>query len=321
MAPTRQKNPTAPQVLVNGHDADTQREDDSTVIEVDGADSGEADKLDIDASGAVDPGVAALQAQLDEQKRRADAAEAEAERLRNERQATDKVLTDSRLLVIESTISSKEAAKAAVIQRLKDAKESGDTDAEITATDELQQLNLDLKTAKLGKDRLEQQLEETKAAPADKLEQWFEANNIGRASRDWLRAHPDYLEDEVKNAELTLADRTARRAGLKPNTPEYFAHIEERLGMRGDKQDEPEAGAEPVQQQRAAAPAPSAPVSRGAGPGGARATSVRGITETAPGKYRVTAEIAEAAAMSGISVADYVKEALKLQRGSDGQLH
>ena len=305
MAPTRQKNAAPPPVIANGHDTAEERKDETDVIEVEGS----------TVAPVVDPGVAALQEQLEAEKRRNAELQADRDRLRGERQADAKVLTDSRLLVIESTIKSKEAAKEEVKRRLRDAKEAGDTDAEIVATDELQTLNIELRTATLGKDRLEQEIENTKSAPADQLEQWFEQNNIGRESRDWLRAHPDFLEDEVKNAKLTLADRTARRAGHKPNTPGYFEHIENELGLRDDPERE-----EPAAEERRVA-APSAPVSRGASPGGARATGVRGITETAPGKYKVTPEIAEAAAMSGISVAEYVKEALKLQRGSDGQLH
>lgn len=320
MAPTRQKNPTAPQVLVNGHDAAAEISDDTALIEVDGADAGNDDGS---SSTQVDPGVAELQEQLEAQKRRNAELEADRDRLRNESRATDKVLTDSRLLVIESAISTKEAAKADVIRRLKDAKEAGDTDAEIAATDELQQLNLDLKTAKMGKDRLEQQIEETQAQPADKLEQWFDANNIGRASRDWLRAHPDYLEDEVKNAELTLADRTARRAGLKPNTPEYFEHIEERLGMRGEhQQDEPNAGNEPAAAPERRVAAPSAPVSRGGGAGrGGKYASIAGVVDLGGGRVRVPREMAEAAQISGLTVTEYLDERLKLQRGPDGALH
>lgn len=311
----RKPNAAPPPVLPNGHDT-TGTENDGTDIEViegDGTGTEAAEKQ------AIDPGVEALQRQLDEQKRRADAAEAERDRERAERNKDSQVIADSRLLVIDSTIATNESKKADIMRRMKEAKEAGDYDAETTAAAELAEVTLDLKQAKLGKDRLEQQIEQAKNQPessGDRFEDWARENNIHPKSKDWLRGHMDYLTDDVKNAELLLAHKKAVRDGVPLNTPAYFEAIETNLGLRGA----PSEQEEEVEERQTSAP--TAPVSRSATPmGGRRVTDVAGITDLGNGKYRVSKEVAEAAQIAGVTVKEYVAEAMKLKRGSDGQLH
>jgi len=66
----------------------------------------------------------------------------------------------------------------------------------------------------------------------------FEASIAGLSepSKQWLRTHRECVMDDVKQAEVVLADKQARRAGHAPDTTEYFAFIEERMGYRQPQQ-------------------------------------------------------------------------------------
>jgi hypothetical protein len=308
----RKSGAMPPPVIPNG--ADHEEEIDTAEVIVEGEAGAET------TAAPVDEGVQSLQQQLEDEKRKRERAEAEAETLRAERGKDQKVLTDSRLLVIDSTIQSHEAKKVDIKRRIAEAKEAGDYAAETEAMDELSVINIDLKQAKLGKDRLEQQIEEGKNAPQtddEKFEAWTAQNNIHPKSKAWLREHMEYLQDDVKNAELTLADRKARKAGHAPNTPEYFEAIETSLGLRGGQEQRTEEREAEVEER----PAPAAPVSRSSSLRGSVESPIPGITVLGPGKYRVSPQIAEAAAIAGMTTGAYVEEALKLKRGPDGQLH
>lgn len=319
----RMKNPTPPPII-NGHDEDAG----TAAPEIEVIDEGATGEDGVDTVVSADPGVESLQQQLDAERARAAAAEAEAERLRTERSRDQQTLTDSRLLVIESTINTKEAEKADIKRQLREAKEAGDYEAEVEAQDKLSELNIELRTAKLGKDRLEQEIEGAKANPEpanedERLEQWFQANNVGQASRKWLREHREYLTDPILNAELTRAHFVALKAGHQPNSPAYFETVESELfpDDGGGRQANPE----PAPAPRRAAPAPAAPVSRGADAGGGREV-VPGVMQTGQGKYLLLnneagRKVREAAEMSGVTLGEYIEEARKLKRGPDGQLH
>lgn len=311
----RQKNPTPPPV--NGHD--TTQDDPDAGIVVDDAAAAGAEVETAAPHQADDEGVRSLTAQLEAANRRADAAEAERTRLASERSKDQTTIADSRLLVIDSTIKTNETKLDSVKKRIREAKEAGDYDAETNATSELAEITLDLKQARMGKDRLEQMIEEAKTAPREpvteeeKFEAWSKANNVSPQSKSWLKGHMDYLRDPLKQAELQLAHQKALRSGTEPNSDEYFAAVEKELGLGSSDA--------PVREERRQA-APAAPVSRGTDMMGTRKVSpVPGITDLGNGKYKVSREVAEAAAMAGIPVKKYVEEALKLERGSDGQLH
>ena len=100
----------------------------------------------------------------------------------------------------------------------------------------------------------------------------------------WVRAHPDYITDPAKNADLMSAHYAAMAKGLQGDSPEYIRFVEERVGVppaRRDPQPQYERR-EPVADTRRSAP-PAAPVSRGNGAGGSptRVTLDREQRETA----------------------------------------
>ncbi len=114
-------------------------------------------------------------------------------------------------------------------------------------------------------------------------------------SRNWIRAHPDYVTDPAKNRKMIAAHELAVADGIAPDTPEYFASIEQTLRIRPQAQvveEEASSGAAKVVQRRDAAPA-AAPVSRG--------------QPSSRNTMRLTKEQAEAAADMGLSPQKYAE--------------
>lgn len=319
---TRQKNVSPPPPLANGHDK-PEAGDETSIEVVDSAAETVAPATESETVAGADDAAA----QLEAMQRRAEAAEAEVARQRAERAKDAEVIQDSRLTVIQSTIANKTAEKERILKDLKEAKEAGDYGKETELTDQLSRVNLDLRQVELGKDRIEQEIEAAKSQPQTedaKIEKFFADNNIGEPSRRWLREHRDYLTDTRKNAHLTAAHLDAVASGHAPNTDAYFSFIEEQLGMRqSEMSKETVETAKPEVRQAA----PVAPVSRQAGAGGGGSREVYpGIMQTGPGKYSILNNaqgqaVREAAQISGMTVAEYVQQAVLLQRGPDGQLH
>lgn len=331
---TRQRNAPPPPV-VNGHDdsaAAPQPEDDIIVDDLpDGA------AAPASAAAEEDPAVKSLREQLEESNRRAAEAEQRLQAERAERGKDQTVLQDSRLLVIESTITTKETEREAIKQRIREAKEAGDYEAEANALAELADNATGLHQAKIGKDRLEQDIEAAKNGPridpnADPVEQYIAATpSMPPRSQKWLREHPDFVTDPDKNSDLVAAHYSALGQKIIPNSADYFKHLEEKLGLRQADAAaalEGNGGGQRQQaQQQDGGLAPAAPVSRSANAGGGYGKEVfPGIIQSGPNKYSIANNeqgraVREAAQMSGVTVAEYVAQAVKLQRGSDGQLH
>ncbi len=317
----RQPNakPVAP--VLNGHD-------DTATIEIDGDGSNEP-TVEVGDQGAatVDPGIETLRKQLDEANARAANAERERDTLASARRTDQAEVADHRLLVIDSTITAKETEKRELQAAKIAAKEAGDYAAEVDADDKLQQLNIDIRQAKVGKSRLEHEIEQTKstgrtaggADGGDPLEEYIASANMHPRAATWLRAHREYAEDPEKNAELVLAHTRAKsRHAL--NSDGYFTALEEELAKFEPTVEAADTGQQ-QQEEQTERRAPSAPVSRAAGMGGGGKLIAEGITDLGGGKYRVSPQVAEAAAFSGITIEEYIAEAKKLTRGTDGQLH
>ena len=107
----------------------------------------------------------------------------------------------------------------------------------------------------------------------DPLEQYI--RGLAPETQRWLREHRDWVLDPGKNAQLTRAHYHAVGEGLTPDTPEYFAHVETRIGLRQEQRARDEAGrfaaadggAAPKTPTRRAAAPPAAPVNGGGATG------------------------------------------------------
>ena len=150
--------------------------------------------------------------------------------------------------------------------------------------------------------------EPVRTAPADPFEDAIK--NLSGPSQQWLRSHKECITDEIKNAEVLLADKMARRQGMKADTPEYFQFIEERMGYR-QKAPEPVADAtddgveivdaKPVPRTSM----PSAPVSRDSRPNGKSSN---------PSQYRLSRAEVEMAQELGMTPTEYAKYKIEADR-------
>lgn len=279
--------------------------------------------------GTGDEGISSLQQQLDAANARASNAEAEAARLRTEQNAANREVADNRVLVLDATIKRQEGEKQDLLRQKIEAKEAGDYKLEAEVDDKLQQLNIDLKATKLGKARLESDIEEMPDPAAqpgskdDPLEAYIRENNFHPRAANWLRNHRDYVDgsNPAKVQSLTRAHNFAMgHDGVEMNSERYFELIEQKLGIREAQVDVDAGQQEEQQPQRQQQRAPAAPVSRGTplNQNGGRVI-MEGIVELSPGKYRVSPAMAAHAAELGMSVKDYVDNAVALK--NSGQLH
>lgn len=227
----------------------------------------------------------------------------------------------SRLQLVEGYVNQAKGRENALKSEMKAALEAGD----YTAVS-----NLQVEAAKVAARRL--QYEDTladleleakrpraepepvrPAAPADQFEASIAA--MSEPSKRWLREHRECITDEVKNAEVLLADKMARRSGLQPDTPEYFTFIEERMGYRqkAEPAEITDDGVEVIdakpEPRRSSMPA--APVSRDARPNGKPSAS----------QYRLSKAEVEMAEQLGMSPTEYAKYKIQAEREGRYQNH
>jgi len=122
-------------------------------------------------------------------------------------------------------------------------------------------------------------------------------SNYDDRTKQWLRAHPEYVKDRQKAAKAMSAHFSAISEGVDPGSEEYFAFIERSVGLVPTEQEEPKP--------RKAAPV-AAPVSRSA------------PTKTAPaGKRHVPARIVSLAREQGVELKDWIKHHDALVKSGD----
>lgn len=146
-----------------------------------------------------------------------------------------------------------------------------------------------------GKKALESAPKPIPRAPADPVERFVEG--MSPASAAWVRSHPEFVRDPLKNRQMIAAHELALARGHKADTPEYFGSVEKTLDITPaiTKTDPVNNGADPtadaaqVAGGRSTAPA-AAPVSRNGR--GANGTTDR------PGAVTLTREQADMAYMT-----------------------
>ena len=84
--------------------------------------------------------------------------------------------------------------------------------------------------------------------------------SVTPASAQWLRENKSYLRDQNDIQDMFNAHNSAVARGVTPDTPEYFAFIERRLGI--DNQDEESAMSSASKPMSRKAAPPAAPVNR-----------------------------------------------------------
>jgi hypothetical protein len=216
---------------------------------------------------------------------RAEAAARIAERDRMVREASDRAQSAERQAVesrkgavdgvITSLAKDREQAKRDIIA----GHEAGDFAKVADAHDRLAAAHAKIAAAEQGKLALQEQADNPPPPVyVDNVEKI--ARNLAPRSAAWLRAHREYAEPGENNDRMLRAHYSAIGEGLAPETDDYFAHIERRLGLRDQQIEQPVVQDKPNGAVRAPV---SAPVTR-------RAIRDNGAGAEAPGTVRLSAE-------------------------------
>lgn len=271
------------------------------------------DTVDPDTGTATDvvtDSVESLKAQLEEERQRREAAEAKARTADTSAQSTATRLLETQMQAIDNALAKEDSLKKAARQKYIEAKERGDYAAEADAQDELQQINLRISRMSEGKTELDRRLEDAKSTPADPVEQYV--RGMAPRAADWVRSHAEYVTDPSKRSDLEAAHFTVLGRRIPEGSPQYFAAVEEELGLRDapqrQQQDEP---------PRRGAP-PAAPPSRQNGTSVGRITNLPdGVTDMGGGKYRLSPLLREYARIAGLSDKDYLDNLLAAHRAGE----
>jgi DNA polymerase III gamma/tau subunit len=292
-------------------------EDENIEIDV-AADEGANTEVTVEAEQVSEPDWKEQFEAAKKQAEEAEARRAEAERLAQARadelERTQRESTKARseavsaeMLAIENAIANTEHERADAKQAYKAAMEAGDFDAAAEAQAKLSEVAVKAQRIKEGKAELERRAEAAKAQ-ADPLEQYVA--QLSPQSAAWIRKHPETVSDAGKRDLLQRAHYKALGNGIRPDTDEYFQHMDVEMGYaaRPSAQDEVDDDPPPVRTPAA----PAAPVSRG---GAAQAPTARNNV------IRLTAAQREIAAACGMTDAEYAKQLLAIQRENGATTH
>lgn len=230
--------------------------------------------------------------------RRAQTAAAEAVYARNEAE-------EGKLQLIEGAIETVERESALIKAEHQRALAAQDWARVSELTELMQQKTLDLQQLTNGRDalRARPKQEVKPVVHSDPVEEL--ASRLSPKSADWVRRHPQYVTDSRLNRRMIAAHELAVTEGLQVDTPEYFAAIEETLGVssqprraaRVEAPDDAMSSAAHTVRRRDSAPA-AAPVSRDTG-------SRKNVV-------RLSAQEREIAEMSGLTPEEYARNKLRM---------
>ena len=199
------------------------------------------------------------------------------------------------LASLDSAISARVAERLRIGALRTAALQAGDFDKEAELNTHLADLAAELVTLKQGKAQTEwevkqQQQQQQRQAPppprqtGDPVEDFLARTGIRGASADWIRAHPEAVQQPNK---LSLAHAAALEDGTKVNSPEYFERVESHMGMRSADPVSEAGEPRPAPRRPTAAAPPSRPANGGQTPAGGirltpaqrRAAEISGVTE------------------------------------------
>jgi hypothetical protein len=255
-----------------------------------------------DALDVVKPeeGIADLKRQLDEERARRAEVERRNHELAQQAHAARLDKEDTDIQLVSSAIDTLDRDTELLKQSLQYAMQTGDHARQVEIQEEISDNKAKLLQLRNG---LEAMKSKPKAPPPqvnrDPVEAF--AAQLTPRSADWVRAHPDFVRDPVKNRKMIAAHELAVADGHIPDTDGYFAAIEETLRVKPQAkvaEEEATASAAKVVQRRDAAPA-AAPVSRG---------------QQSRNTVRLTAAEREMAEMMNMKPEEYAKHKVALQK-------
>jgi hypothetical protein len=233
-----------------------------------------------------------------EAERRAQHANQEAFRARNDADATGMQLVDSAIGALKSS-------KAALKEAYKQALVNQDFDRAAEVQDEMSTSAAKLTQLETAKQAMANRPKQ--AAPVQIQSDPVEAmaSQLTPRSAAWVRSHPEYARDNRLRDKMIAAHNLAVADGFVADTDDYFREVESALKIARPQEQASNEAAQPV--QRRSSPA-AAPVSRsGTAPG------------SNPRVVRLTAEEIEIAEMSGLTPEQYAKNKMALK--AEDRLH
>ena len=222
-------------------------------------------------------------------------------------------------MALEGSHSAAKATVEKAMSDLRNAENSGDADAKIEAMGRLVSAQTDMGKFEAGiaeiqakrrelrdeRDKLRKAVPEQPTVQDQPQKRTIDGvtANLPAAEAEWVRQHPEYIEDDRKYGYLVNASQIAYNEGLKVGEPAYLPRVEEVLEFLS-------GGGRPAAEPPKRSPPVSAPVSR-------EAPSSSGQRPT--GKVTLTAAQREAAKDSGITEAEYARQLVKYQQAlADG---
>jgi hypothetical protein len=260
-----------------------------------------------------------LKAQLAAERERADRAVAAANEMGARANGAITETHESNLALLKTAMDTTDQAAGMLKGQYAAAMRAGDFDAAAEIQEQMAIRAAEKLQLQQGYDALKAQPPQRVAAPVSNDPVEAIASGLTEKSARWVRQHPEFARDPKKLQQMIGADSVVQARGVVPESDEYFRQVEEILGVRGrpvDRNDEDDTYRDTARatggRQVNDSPPPAAPVGRG-GSGGNTASGNR------PNTVRLTAAEREAAASSGVTIEEYAKNKLALQR--EGKLH
>jgi hypothetical protein len=258
-------------------------------------------------------GIAKLQKQLDDERSARIAAENRAHEAAQGEVAARTDVQKTQLDLVTSAIERVTAANDTLENEYATAMAAQDFKAAAKVQRQMSDNSAKLAQLEAGKSALEKAPKPTPRAPSDPVEKYAsDLEGQWPNSAKWVRAHPEFVRDGLKNQQMIAAHQLAIARGHKADSPEYFTSIEKTLDItpmvvRTDPavvDDDPMAdAARPANGGRQAAPA--APVSRSSsGNGGG----------SRPNVVKLTPAEVEIAGNMGMTVEEYARNKVALKK-------
>ena len=210
-------------------------------------------------------------------------------------------------VIIEHAIAAANGEREEARRAYRQAREVGDLDAELAASEALSEANDKLRQLQAGHAQIEQHLQnppKTQGAPAasqaDPVEQLITQNFPNPKDQAWLRQHKQDIFGNEDRKELALAGHKVAvlKHKIQPGTDAYYAFLDDHMGY-GAASAAPKPAA--VAPRKKVPVLPGAPVSRSSANLGS--------------SVRVTPEIASLARDLGMTASEYIQSQADIASG------
>lgn len=258
-------------------------------------------------------GIADFKRQLQEERVARLAAEQKAFDAENRIGQSEKEVQDNNYHLLSTAIETSKRDSSILKGELAAAWRNGDFDRAAELQEQISSNSARILNLENGKAAMDEQRANPRPSPrvnSDPVEAL--ASQLTPRSAAWIRAHPEFARDQSKMAKMVAAHNFVVSDGAVGDTDEYFARVEQMLGVGSSdvhvngQDDDPFSDAAALTSRRTAPPA--APPSRGSGPG-----------TTNPNKVRLSSAEVEMAEMMGMSPEEYAKNKLALKK--EGRLN